>query len=137
MPKPHARRTVARLEAAARKAARTAYAPYSRFPVGAALLTASGKIFTGCNVENASFGLCNCAERTALFTAVAAGERDFSLVAVYTPTRTASSPCGACRQVLNEFAPDALVISICDTSDRLEAPLASLLPSAFGPRNLA
>jgi cytidine deaminase, homotetrameric len=137
MPKPLARRTLARLEAAARKAARAAYAPYSRFPVGAALLMRSGKTFTGCNVENASYGLCNCAERTALFTAVAAGERELAAVAVYTPTATASSPCGACRQVLNEFGPDALVISVCDTADRIEAPLASLLPSAFGPRNLA
>jgi cytidine deaminase, homotetrameric len=137
MPKPLPRRTIARLESAARKASRAAYAPYSRFPVGAALLTRSGKTFTGCNVENASYGLCNCAERTALFTAVAAGEQEIVAVAVYTPTPTASSPCGACRQVINEFGPEALVISVCDTDDRLEAPLSTLLPSAFGPRNLA
>ena len=125
-----------RLEKAARAAARAAYAPYSRFSVGAAVLTQSGKIFSGCNVENASFGLCNCAERTAIFSAVAAGERRIKAIAVYTPTKTPTSPCGACRQVLNEFGADALVIAICDTSARQETTLTALLPDAFGPANL-
>ena len=86
-----------RLEKAARTAAKKSYSPYSKFPVGAAVLTGSGKIYTGSNIENASYGLCNCAERTALFTAAAAGERVVRAVAVYTPTATPTSPCGACR----------------------------------------
>lgn len=135
--KPLSRATIRRLETAARRAAKSAYAPYSKFPVGAAILTRSGKIFTGCNVENASYGLCNCAERTAIFTAVAAGEREVSVVAVYTPTPTATAPCGACRQVINEFGPDAVVISVCDQDDRREAKLSQLLPDSFGPRDLA
>lgn len=134
--KPLSRATLRRLETAARRASKSAYAPYSSFPVGAAILTRSGKIFVGCNVENASYGLCNCAERTALFTAVAAGEHDVSAVAVYTPTPTATAPCGACRQVINEFGPEALVISICDTEDRHEAKLSQLLPGSFGPHDL-
>lgn len=125
-----------RLEKAARGAATSSYSPYSKFPVGAAVLTASGRLFTGCNVENASYGLCNCAERTAIFSAVAAGERQLKAVAVYTPTAIPTSPCGACRQVINEFGPHALVISLCDGSARIETTLDQLLPSAFGPANL-
>lgn len=126
-----------RLEKAARAAAKASYSPYSKFPVGAAVLTTAGKIFTGCNVENASFGLCNCAERTAIFTAVAAGQRQLKAVAVYTPTRVPSSPCGACRQVINEFGPTALIVSVCDSDARIETTLDQLLPAAFGPGNLA
>lgn len=125
-----------RLEKAARRAARNAYSPYSEFAVGAAVLTASGKIYAGSNVENASFGLCNCAERTAIFSAVAAGERKIRCVVVYTPTRTATAPCGACRQVIHEFGPEADVISVCDGKDRIETTLAALLPGAFGPADL-
>ncbi len=125
-----------RLELAARAAARQAYAPYSKFPVGAAVLMGSGRLFTGCNVENASYGLCNCAERTALFTGVAAGERELVAVAVYTPTPAPTTPCGACRQVLNEFGPRALVISVCDGAARVETTVDALLPSAFGPESL-
>jgi len=125
------------LEKAARAAAKNSYSPYSQFPVGAAVLTHSGKIFAGTNVENASFGLCNCAERTAIFSAVAAGERRLRCVVVYTPTETATTPCGACRQVINEFGPDARVISICDSKDRIETLLSALLPGAFGPENLS
>ncbi|MBX3750947.1 MAG: cytidine deaminase [Opitutaceae bacterium] len=127
---------VRRLEKAARQAAKASYSPYSKFRVGAAILTGSGKVYTGTNVENASYGLCNCAERTAIFTAVAAGERTVRAVAVYTPTRAATSPCGACRQVINEFGPEALVISVCDGKNRIETTLDRLLPAAFGPRNL-
>lgn len=125
-----------KLEQAARRAATASYSPYSKFRVGAAVLCGSGRIYTGANVENASYGLCNCAERTAIFTAVAAGERVVQAVAVYTPTSTVSSPCGACRQVINEFGPTALIISVCDRADRLETTLDRLLPAAFGPRNL-
>ena len=126
-----------KLKTAAKAAAAKAYAPYSKFRVGAAVLTESGKIFAGCNVENASYGLCNCAERTAIFSAVAAGEQKFKCVVVYTPTRKATAPCGACRQVINEFGPDAVVISVCDSDRRLETTLPELLPHAFGPKDLA
>jgi cytidine deaminase len=126
-----------RLEKAARSAAARAYAPYSRFPVGAAVIGGSGKVYAGCNVENASFGLCNCAERTAIFSAIAAGEKTVTVVAVYTPTPLPTAPCGACRQVINEFGPEALVISICDTRNRIDTKLTALLPGAFGPGDLA
>jgi cytidine deaminase len=89
MPTPAQRRS---LERAARAAAKESYSPYSRFRVGAAVLTASGRVYAGCNVENASYGLCNCAERTAIFTAAAAGERRIRAVVVYTPTRQPTLP---------------------------------------------
>ena len=125
-----------RLERLARRAAKTSYSPYSKFAVGAAVLAGSGKVYTGCNVENASYGLCNCAERTAIFSAVAAGERKIKCVVVYTPTTSATPPCGACRQVINEFGPQARVVSICDSEERIETSLDALLPAAFGPGNL-
>jgi len=125
-----------RLEKTARTAAKSAYAPYSKFRVGAAVLTGSGKIFSGCNVENASYGLCNCAERTAIFSAIAAGERKLKAIMVYTPTPLANMPCGACRQVINEFGPEALVSSICDSASRIETTIPALLPAAFGPADL-
>ena len=125
-----------RLEKAARAAARASYSPYSNFKVGAAILAGSGKVYVGSNVENASYGLCNCAERTAIFTATAAGERTLKAVVVYTPTPGPTMPCGACRQVINEFGPQAIVVGICDSSQRKEATLPQLLPDAFGPENL-
>lgn len=127
------------LMAAARQAARRAYAPYSRFPVGAAILTRSGRVYTGCNVENASYGLCNCAERTAIFNAIAAGEKKLriSCVAIYTPTAEPAAPCGACRQVINEFGPRARIISTCRGRGVLDSTLDQLLPAAFGPANLS
>jgi cytidine deaminase len=120
----------------ARAAAARAYAPYSRFRVGAALLTRSGAVFTGCNVENASYGLTNCAERTAVFQMVAAGETGLKAIVIYTPTPTPTAPCGACRQVLNEFNPDAEVISVCDGPDVIRSTVREFLPGAFGPANL-
>ncbi|HWA87155.1 MAG TPA: cytidine deaminase [Opitutus sp.] len=128
--------TLRQLEDAARAASHAAYAPYSKFRVGAAVRATSGKIYAGCNVENASYGLCNCAERTAIFTAIASGERSLDAVAVFTPTQTPTAPCGACRQVINEFGPDAFVISFCESADRIEAAMTVLLPRAFGPANL-
>jgi cytidine deaminase len=125
-----------KLEKVARVAAKASYSPYSTFRVGAAVLAGSGKIYSGTNVENASYGLCNCAERTAIFSAVAAGERSVRAIAVYTPTPTATAPCGACRQVINEFGPDALVISVCDSAERTATTLDRLLPAAFGPKDL-
>jgi len=128
--------TLRRLEKSARAAARGAYAPYSKFRVGAAVLGGSGRTYSGCNVENASYGLCNCAERTAIFSAAAAGERKVRAVVVYTPTVTPTMPCGACRQVINEFGPTAIVVSICDRAARIETTLDRLLPEAFGPEDL-
>jgi len=125
-----------RLEKSARRVAAHAYSPYSNFRVGAAVLTPNGKIFTGCNVENASFGLCNCAERTAIFNAISAGESRIKAMAIYTPTQTPTAPCGACRQVAHEFGPDVLILSLCDGAERIESPLSALLPFAFGPQNL-
>jgi cytidine deaminase len=127
----------AKLLRAARKGAAASYSPYSHFRVGAAVLAGSGKIYPGCNVENASYGLCNCAERTAIFSAVANGEERVGAVAVYTPTPVPTMPCGACRQVINEFGPDAIVISVCDGADTIETTLGALLPGAFGPQSLA
>lgn len=126
-----------KLKAAAKAAAARAYAPYSEFHVGAAILTGSGKIFAGCNVENASYGLCNCAERTAIFSAVAAKERTLQCVVVYTPTPTATAPCGACRQVIFEFGPQARVFSFCAGKETIDTTITALLPGAFGPANLA
>jgi cytidine deaminase len=119
----------------AAEAARQAYAPYSRFPVGAALLAEDGRIFTGCNVENASYGLTNCAERVAVGAAVAAGCRRFAALAV--AVRGGGSPCGACRQVLHEFAP-GLQIHLGDENGvwRATYSLRELLPEAFGPESL-
>jgi len=128
----------AALESAARNAARRAYAPYSRFAVGAAILDHNGQIHPGCNVENASYGLGNCAERTAIYSArVLHDLQEIVAVCVYTPTATPTSPCGACRQVLNEFGPDMLVRCICDGDARIDTTLDQLLPHAFGPQNLA
>jgi cytidine deaminase len=131
-------RQLQQLKAAARRAAKSAYAPYSKFAVGAAVLTQSGKIHAGCNVENASYGLCNCAERTAIFNAVASGEKKLRLrcVVVFTPTDQPTAPCGACRQVIHEFGPDARVISFCRGREVLDTHLRALLPGAFGPADL-
>lgn len=120
----------------ARKVSKHAYCPYSSFPVGAAILTPKGDIFTGCNVENASLGLTICAERNAIFHMIAEAQRQIVAVVVYTPTPTPSAPCGACRQVINEFSPDAQIISMCDGPDRLHVQLSELLPHAFGSTDL-
>ncbi|MBE34366.1 MAG: cytidine deaminase [Opitutaceae bacterium] len=127
-----------KLKSEARAASRRAYAPYSKFKVGAAILTKSGKIYAGCNVENASYGLCNCAERTAIFSAVAAGEKkpDLQCVVVYTSTPKATAPCGACRQVIYEFGPKARVVFTCRSKDRQDHTITELLPKAFGPVDL-
>lgn len=125
-----------RLERAARAAAGASYSPYSKFRVGAAVLSGSGRIYAGCNVENASYGLCTCAERTAICAAAAAGERAVRAVAVYTPTAAPTMPCGACRQIINEFGPEAVVISVCDAPGRTITSLPALLADAFGPGNL-
>ena len=120
----------------ARAAAKQAYVPYSRFAVGAAILTAEGKIVRGCNVENASYGLTNCAERTAIFAARADGMQEVVAVCIYTPTAVPTPPCGACRQVLNEFGPTMQVRAVCDGDGTIDTTLDQLLPGAFGPKNL-
>ena len=125
-----------KLEAKAKAASKHSYSPYSHFPVGAAILMDSGKIYSGANIENASYGLCNCAERSAIFTAASDGERVLRAVVVYTPTKTATAPCGACRQVISEFGPDIPVASFCDSVERIETTSAALLPGAFGPEDL-
>ncbi|HEX9114715.1 MAG TPA: cytidine deaminase [Anaerolineae bacterium] len=122
------------LIAAAEAARAAAYAPYSQFTVGAALRGADGKIYPGCNVENASFGLTICAERNALAGAVARGERTFPAIAVV--TENGVTPCGACRQVLFEFNPQMIVIVSDRAGHRQIYRLADLLPAAFGPVQL-
>lgn len=124
----------ATLLALAVAARRRSYSPYSGYAVGAALLAADGRVFQGCNVENASFGLTNCAERTALFKAVSEGAREFTAIAI-AAEKSAPWPCGACRQALNEFAPDIRVLVTWDGHVD-EAPLSQLLPHGFGPREL-
>lgn len=128
----------AALLTAARGAAAGAYAPYSAFPVGAAVLTADGTVVTGCNIENASYGLTVCGERVAIWTAVAAGHRTLRAVAVVTPAGPGATPCGACRQVLNEFAPigDDPVVILETERGAEQVPLSTLLPRAFGPRDV-
>jgi cytidine deaminase len=117
------------------RAARTrAYAPYSRFLVGAVLLTRDGRRFHGCNVENAAYGLCNCAERTALFAAIAAGCRpgEFAALAVVADTPDAVSPCGACRQVMAELCDQAMPVLLGNLGDQFrQTTVAELLPGSF------
>jgi len=125
-----------KLKAAAIKASKQAYAPYSKFKVGAAILTSSGKVISGCNVENASYGLCMCAERNAINSMVASGERRLNCVVVYTPTQKATAPCGACRQVISEFGSQVRVISVCKSKQIIDTSIKLLLPEAFGPRDL-
>lgn len=112
------------------------YSPYSNYKVGAALLTSGGLVYKGTNVENASYGLTCCAERTAVFKAVSEGVRDFVAIAVV--GKNSPTPCGACRQVLNEFNPNLIILS-GDESGQLvsEATLEELLPKSFGPKNLS
>ena len=122
------------LLALARAAREQAYAPYSNFLVGAALLTRDGRRFSGCHGENASYGLCNCAERTALFSAIAAGCRpgDFAALAVVADTENPVSPCGACRQVMSELCDDAMPVLLANLhGDTQQTSVAALLPGSF------
>lgn len=124
------------LEAAASEARSRAYAPYSGYAVGAALLGDDGRVFVGVNVENASYGLTLCAERSAVAAAVAAGVRRFQAIVVATGGPRAGAPCGMCRQVLAELGPSFPVRCISDQGDRLETSVAELLPHPFGPSYL-
>ena len=114
----------------AREAMKNSYSPYSHYPVGAALHCIDGRIFTGCNIENASFGLTNCAERTAMFKAVSEGAHGFDIIAIAANTKP--WPCGACRQVLNEFSPNIRILVTWDGHVE-EKSLRELLPEGFGP----
>jgi cytidine deaminase len=121
------------LVALAQAARGKAYAPYSHYDVGAALLTASGQVFTGCNVENAAY-MTICAERTAIVKAVSEGQREFTAIAV--ATRDGGSPCGACRQAMREFAPHLRVLLTDDAGHVRQFTLDQLLPESFGPESL-
>jgi cytidine deaminase len=125
---------IQQLVAAATKVREAAYVPYSGFPVGAALKAADGTVYTGCNVENASYGLTICAERNAIVHAVAEGARDFLAIAVV--TENGVTPCGACRQVLAEFEPEITVIVADTTGNRRVYRMGDLLPEAFKPGHL-
>jgi cytidine deaminase len=131
---------VQEMRAAARAAMRNAYCRYSKFRVGAAVLTADGEVFAGCNVENASYGLTSCAERNAIFQAVAKGalskDRKLKAVVIVTPKNQLTPPCGACRQVINEFGPNAEVFIFGRGKTGQKIALSKLLPRAFGPLNL-
>lgn len=127
-----------RLVSVARAFAANAYVPYSSFPVGAAVLTDDGSIVGGVNIENASYGLTVCGERVAIFAAAAAGHRTVRAVAVSAPKAAGTTPCGACRQVMNEFKPleGDLIVVLDNETGLIQVPLRELLPQAFGPRDL-
>jgi cytidine deaminase len=130
---------MAALERAAREAQGRAYAPYSSFKVGAALLTSSGEIFTGANVENASYGLTVCAERTACIAAALAGHRDVRAICVVTDASPPASPCGMCRQTLLEFTPDPTkvrVLAVGGDGTRAEWTVGELIPHGFTGKQL-
>ena len=121
----------------AKEAMSHAYAPYSGYKVGAALLCADGTVYQGCNVENASYGATNCAERTAVFKAVSEGYRKFTRIAIAATKEQFCPPCGVCRQVLQEFAPDLEVILVNCKGETMELTLKELLPYGFDSNNLA
>ncbi|MBD3107578.1 cytidine deaminase [Bacillus sp. AGMB 02131] len=121
----------------AKKARENAYVPYSKFKVGAALLTKDGKVYHGCNIENAAYSMCNCAERTALFSAYAVKDTDFAALAVVADTDRPCSPCGACRQVIAELCPKEMIVYLTNLKgDVQEITVEQLLPGAFSPEDL-
>ncbi|CAF1798543.1 cytidine deaminase [Bacillus subtilis] len=119
------------------KARDMAYAPYSKFQVGAALLTKDGKVYRGCNIENAAYSMCNCAERTALFKAVSEGETEFQMLAVAADTPGPVSPCGACRQVISELCTKDVIVVLINLQGQIkEMTVEELLPGAFSSEDL-
>jgi len=128
---------IEQLLAQSKIARENAYVPYSKFPVGAALLAEDGTVFHGCNVENASYGLTNCAERTAIFKAVSQGVKTFKAIAIVADTEGPCSPCGACRQVIAEFCKGDMPVYLTNLKgDVLETTVEKLLPGAFSPEDL-
>jgi cytidine deaminase len=121
---------------AAKQAKRLAYAPYSHFRVGAAIKTRQGKVYTGCNIENSSYGLTICAERTAIFKAISEGEREFTAIAVASDDPDYCPPCGACRQVLMDLAPSVDFIMVNKEGKNKIVRLKDLFPYPFGPDHL-
>ncbi|MCK6204384.1 cytidine deaminase [Bacillus infantis] len=121
----------------AKKARDKAYVPYSNFPVGAALLTEGGKVYHGCNIENAAYSMCNCAERTALFKAYSEGDKKYTAMAVVADTERPVPPCGACRQVISELCPNTMKVVLANLKgDINELTVEELLPGAFSPEDL-
>lgn len=121
----------------AKKARENAYVPYSKFKVGAALLTKDGKVYHGCNIENAAYSMCNCAERTAIFSAYAVKDTEFTALAVVADTERPCSPCGACRQVIAELCPKDMIVYLTNLKgDVQEITVEQLLPGAFSPEDL-
>lgn len=136
MPSTHSDPVIQRMRALAEDAATRAYAPYSNFRVGAAVLCEDGEIFAAANVESASYSLTICAERNATFQAVSSGCTQIIALVVFTPTDRPCPPCGACRQVISEFGPNAEIFSFSATGEWLHANIRDLLPHAFGPDSL-
>ncbi len=124
------------LVALAKEAMKNAYVPYSKFQVGAALLAKDGTVFKGCNIENASYGATNCAERTAIFKAVSEGVKEFEKIAVVASSGDYASPCGICRQVLFEFMPDGEVILDSDEKGMVTYTVRELLPMGFNSSDI-
>ena len=124
------------LKAAAVAMLDRAYIPYSHFPVGAALECSDGTVFTGCNIENAAYGLTICAERTAIFKAISEGHRDFKRIVIAGKSEDYCVPCGSCRQVMQEFAPQMEVICLNGAGEERTFTLEELLPHSFGPEYL-
>ncbi|WP_077214012.1 cytidine deaminase [Bacillus dakarensis] len=121
----------------AKLAREKAYVPYSKFQVGAALLTTDGKVYRGCNIENAAYSMANCAERTALFKAYSEGDREFAMLAVIADTDGPVAPCGACRQVISELCPKDMKVVLTNLKgDIKELTVEELLPGAFSPEDL-
>ncbi|MFP7230811.1 cytidine deaminase [Bacillus subtilis] len=119
------------------KARDMAYVPYSKFQVGAALLTKDGKVYRGCNIENAAYSMCNCAERTALFKAVSEGDTEFQMLAVAADTPGPVSPCGACRQVISELCTKDVIVVLTNLQGQIkEMTVEELLPGAFSSEDL-
>ena len=121
----------------AKLAREKAYVPYSKFKVGAAILTDDGKVYRGCNIENAAYSMCNCAERTALFKAYSEGDRHFTLLVVVADTDRPVSPCGACRQVISELCPSDMLVVLTNLKGEIkETTVAKLLPGAFSSEDM-
>lgn len=124
------------LLAKAKEAVRNSYSPYSKYPVGAAVLWDTGRITSGCNVENSSFGLTVCAERNAIYKGISEGEKNIVALAVSVPDNIMPSPCGACRQVIREFTDDCPIILLNGEGKIEMSNLSTLLPNSFGPEFL-